>query len=56
MEAARALLGTSLAAQIVSVGAAGLAGTFVYARAVLAMHVPEAHQVGRLLRSRFGRA
>jgi len=50
------LLGTSLAAQIVSIGAAGLAGTFVYARAVLAMQVPEAHQVGRLLRSRFGRA
>jgi putative peptidoglycan lipid II flippase len=49
------LLGTSIEAQIVSVGAAGLAGTFVYARAVLAMQVPEAHQVGRLLRSRFGR-
>ena len=30
------LLGVSLAAQIVSVGAAGLAGVFVYVRAVLA--------------------
>ena len=50
------LLGTSLAAQIVSVGAAGVAGAFVYVRAVLAMHVPEAHQVARLIRSQFGRA
>jgi putative peptidoglycan lipid II flippase len=50
------VLGTSIEAQIISVGAAGLAGTFVYARAVLAMQVPEAQQVGRLLRSRFGRA
>jgi len=50
------LLGTSIEAQIVSVGLAGLAGTFVYARAVLAMRVPEAHQVGQLLRSRLGRA
>jgi putative peptidoglycan lipid II flippase len=50
------LLGTSIEAQIVSVGAAGVAGTFVYAHAVLAMRVPEAHQVGRLIRSRLGRA
>ena len=50
------LLGTSVAAQIVSIGAAGTAGTFVYARAVLAMRVPEAHQVWQLLRSRLGRA
>ncbi len=50
------VLGGSIEAQILSVGAAGLAGTFVYTRAVLAMQVPEAHQVGRLLRSRFGRA
>ena len=39
----------SLIAQIVSVGAAGVAGVFVYARAVLVMHVPEAHQVRRLI-------
>ena len=51
-----ALLGTSLPAQIVSVGAAGAAGLFVYVRAVLAMRVPEAHQVSRLIRSQFGRA
>ena len=44
------LLGVSLAAQIVSMGAAGAAGLFVYVRAVLAMHVPEAHQVHRLIR------
>jgi len=50
------LLGTSLLAQIVSVGGAGLAGVLVYVRAVLAMHVPEAHQVSRLIRAQFGRA
>ena len=50
------LLGTSLIAQIVSVGAAGLAGMLVYARAVLVMHVPEAHQVSRLIRTQLGRA
>jgi putative peptidoglycan lipid II flippase len=50
------LLGTSLLAQIVSVGAAGLAGLLVYMRAVLAMHVPEAHQVSRLIRAQFGSA
>jgi putative peptidoglycan lipid II flippase len=49
------LLGTSLAAQIVSVGAAAAVGAFVYARAVLAMRVPEAHQVTRLVRAQFGR-
>jgi putative peptidoglycan lipid II flippase len=50
------LLGVSLPAQIVSVGAAGLAGLYVYARAVLAMRIPEAHQVGNLIRARLGRA
>jgi hypothetical protein len=40
----------------VSVGAAGAAGVFVYVRAVLAMHVPEAHQVRRLIRTQLGRA
>jgi putative peptidoglycan lipid II flippase len=49
-------LGRSLPAQIVSVGSAGAAGTFVYARAVLAMRVPEAHQVSRLVRAQLGRA
>ncbi|HEY4429147.1 MAG TPA: murein biosynthesis integral membrane protein MurJ [Solirubrobacteraceae bacterium] len=51
-----ALLGGSLAAQIVSVGGAAAAGVFVYARAVLAMSVPEAHQVSRLIRAQLGRA
>jgi putative peptidoglycan lipid II flippase len=50
------LLGTSLLAQIVCVGGAGLAGVLVYARAVLVMHVPEAHQVSRLIRTQLGRA
>jgi putative peptidoglycan lipid II flippase len=50
------LLGASLAAQIASVGAAGAAGFFVYFRAVLAMRVPEAHQVSRLIRVQLGRA
>jgi putative peptidoglycan lipid II flippase len=49
------LLGTSLVAQIVSVGGAGLAGLFVYIRAVLAMRVPEAHQVHRLIVNQLGR-
>ena len=39
-----------------SVGAAGLAGVAVYIRAVLVMHVPEAHQVRRLIRTQLGRA
>ena len=50
------LLGRSLVAQIVSVGAAAVAGLWLYSRAVLAMRVPEAHQVSRLIRSQFGRA
>jgi putative peptidoglycan lipid II flippase len=49
------LLGQSLPAQIVSVGAAALAGLGVYSRAVLTMSVPEAHQVHRLISARFGR-
>jgi putative peptidoglycan lipid II flippase len=50
------LFGTSLVAQIVSVGGAAAAGSFVYVRAVLAMHIPEAHQVNRLIRTQLGRA
>ena len=50
------IFGTSLPAQIVSVGGAAAAGLFVYARAVLAMRIPEAHQVNRLIRTQFGRA
>jgi putative peptidoglycan lipid II flippase len=49
-------LGSSLPAQLVSVGGAGLAGVVVYARAVLAMRIPEAHQVSRLVRAQLGRA
>jgi len=50
------VLGASLIAQIVSVGAAGVAGLLVYMRAVLTMRVPEAHQVTRLIRGQLGRA
>ncbi len=50
------LLGTSLAGQLVSLGGAGAAGMAVYGWAVLAMRVPEAHQVGAMVRARFGRA
>jgi putative peptidoglycan lipid II flippase len=49
------LLGRSLPAQLVSVGAAATIGGLVYARAVLAMRVPEAHQVSRLVRAQLGR-
>jgi putative peptidoglycan lipid II flippase len=49
------LLGGSLPAQIVSVGAAGGAGLFVYVRAVLAMRIPEAHQVHELIMRQLGR-
>jgi putative peptidoglycan lipid II flippase len=50
------LLGSSLAAQIVSVGGAGAAGFYVYVRAVLAMRIPEAHQVSTLIRAQLGKA
>jgi putative peptidoglycan lipid II flippase len=50
------LLGGTLPAQIVSVGGAGTAGVYVYVRAVLAMRIPEAHQVSSLIRARLGRA
>ncbi len=51
-----AVLGQSLPAQIISMGLAGGAGVWVYTRSVLAMHIPEAHQVNRLIRARLGRA
>jgi len=46
------LLGRSLIAQIVTVGAGVAAGVLAYAVAVWALRVPEAHQVLRLIRSR----
>jgi putative peptidoglycan lipid II flippase len=51
-----AIFGTSLVGQIVSVGGAAGAGLLVYTRAVLVMHIPEAHQVRRLIVGRLGRA
>lgn len=50
-----ALLGRSLPAQIVSVAAAGMAGVWVYVRAVLAMRIPEARQVHGLIMAQLGR-
>ncbi len=50
------LFGTSLPGQIISVGGAAGAGLLVYSRAVLAMRIPEAHQVRSLIVGRFGRA
>jgi putative peptidoglycan lipid II flippase len=49
------LLGASLPAQLVSVGGAAGVGLFVYVRAVLAMRVPEARQVHRLIVTQLGR-
>jgi putative peptidoglycan lipid II flippase len=50
------LFGASLPGQIISVGGAAGAGLLVYTRAVLVMHIPEAHQVRSLIMGRFGRA
>jgi putative peptidoglycan lipid II flippase len=49
------LLGTSLAAQIVSVGVAIALGGVVYAKTVLTMRIPEARQIEALVRSRLHR-
>jgi putative peptidoglycan lipid II flippase len=49
------VLGRSLVAQIISVGAAGAAGTAVFAYAVVWMQLPEARQITSLLRGRLGR-
>jgi putative peptidoglycan lipid II flippase len=50
------VLGVSLPAQIISVGAAAAVGLLVYMRAVLVMRIPEAHQVSGMIRARLGRA
>jgi putative peptidoglycan lipid II flippase len=50
------LLGRSLAAQIVSVGVALIAGAAVYTAAVLAARIPEARQIADLLGRRLGRS
>ncbi len=49
------LLGEGLIAQIVALGAALAAGGAVYAGVVLALRLPEAHQILDLLRNRMGR-
>jgi putative peptidoglycan lipid II flippase len=48
-------LGRSLAAQAVSLGIGIVAGIAVYAAAVFALRVEEAHQIRRLVAGRFGR-
>jgi putative peptidoglycan lipid II flippase len=45
-------LGRSLLAQVIAVGCAIAAGTAAYVGAVLALRVPEAHQIVGLVRSR----
>jgi putative peptidoglycan lipid II flippase len=48
-------LGRALIAQVISIGCAMAAGTAVYIAAVLALHVPEAQQIARIIRSRIRR-
>jgi putative peptidoglycan lipid II flippase len=49
------LVGRSLPAQVLSVGGAAAVGLLLYVRVVLAMRIPEAHQVSTLIRGRLGR-
>jgi putative peptidoglycan lipid II flippase len=50
-----AVLGTSVGAQLVAVGAAAAVGGFIYMRAVLRMNIPEAFQVQQMFLSRLRR-
>jgi peptidoglycan biosynthesis protein MviN/MurJ (putative lipid II flippase) len=50
-----AVLGTSVGAQLVGVGAAAAVGGFIYMRAVLRMNIPEAFQVQQMFLSRLRR-
>jgi putative peptidoglycan lipid II flippase len=50
------IVGRSLIGQIISVGGGLAAGTAVYAYVVLAMRLPEAEQLRRLIAGRLGRA
>jgi putative peptidoglycan lipid II flippase len=50
------LLGTSLPAELVAVGLAIAASAVLYGKAVLAMRIPEAHQIEQLVKSRLGSA
>jgi putative peptidoglycan lipid II flippase len=49
------LLGLSLVAQIISVGLGIVVGLALYAKTVLVMRIPEAHQIETLILSRLGR-
>jgi putative peptidoglycan lipid II flippase len=50
------VLGRSVPAQVITVGAAAAGGLWLYVRAVLRMRVPEARQVAQLVSARLGRA
>jgi putative peptidoglycan lipid II flippase len=50
------LLGHSIPAEFVSVGAAAAIGGWIYLKAVLRMGIPEARQVQQMFLARFGRA
>jgi putative peptidoglycan lipid II flippase len=50
-----AVVGRSVPGQLISVGLAVAAGGFFYARAVLAMRIPEARQIEALILGRLGR-
>ena len=50
------LVGRSLIGQVISVGGGLTAGTAVYAYVVLAMRLPEAEQLRRLIAGRLGRS
>jgi hypothetical protein len=50
------LLGTSLVAQIISLGVALSVACVLYAKVTLAMRIPEARQIEQLVRQRLGRA
>ena len=49
------LLGASFIAQLVSLGIAGVAACFLYAKLALAMRIPEARQIDQLIRQRLRR-
>src|SRR5262249_47803742 len=48
-------LGTRFIAQVISLGLGIAAGIAVYAGIALLLHIDEAHQIRRLVASRFGR-
>ena len=51
-----AVVGTSLAGEVLSVGLALAAAIALYTKLVLAMRIPEARQIEAMLRGRLARA